>query len=139
MKILLTGSSGMLGSNINFYAARKFNIYGVYLHKPNPELSEQCRLDLCDSCGVGLLLDAVRPDAIIHCAAFTNVDECESNLGLARSINAAATKGLVTAMRPGTRFIYISTDSVFDGRRGFYSEADSPHPLNNYALTKLEG
>lgn len=70
----------------------------------------------------------------------TDVDYCEENYDESRKVNAVVTEHLVKASRAlKTKIIYVSTDSVFDGRRGMYMEEDPPNPLNNYAETKYEG
>jgi dTDP-4-dehydrorhamnose reductase len=89
---------------------------------------------------IGRLLDDVQPDWVIHCAALANVDVCEQQPELAESLNADLPGKIAreTAQR-GMPMVQISTDAVFDGTRGNYSEADVPHPLNVYAETKLAG
>ena len=138
-KLLITGSSGMLGSNIVSELGEKYEVFGTYKNFPNPTLKNQVKIDLTDLDRVRTMVDSVNPDFVVHCVALTNVDACEENYILARATNAFATKNLVSSLRSETRFIYISTDSIFDGKRGKYSEANIPHPLNNYAKSKLEG
>lgn len=138
-KVLLTGSSGLLGSNYNFEFRNKYEIFGVYKNYPNPEIKNQFRADLIKKEEVAKIANALTPDLIIHCAALTNLDLCEDNYSLAYETNVGATLNLLMAFNAKTRFIYISTDSVFDGTRGNYRETDLPSPLNNYAKTKLEG
>ena len=76
----------------------------------------------------------------MHCAAATNVDWCEDNPKQAEAINVQATADLAEiAAALNARFVYISTDSVFDGKRGDYAETDEPAPLNVYARSKLAG
>jgi len=129
----------MLGGNIAAEFSRKFEISGVYRNHPNTRLLKQYRLDLADPAGVIRLSRQLQPDAIIHCAAFTDVEACEENYELAHNCNALTARNLLSAFGRQIKFIYISTDSVFDGRKGDYSEMDTPSPLNNYAKTKLEG
>lgn len=138
-RLLVTGSSGMLGSNIVFHAKDGYEVYGVYNSVPNHELTNQFRIDIKDHDKIKDALDSIRPDFIIHCAALTNVELCEHDYNLARATNALAAGNLVNAAGHRVRFIYISTESVFDGHRGRYSESDEPSPLNNYGRTKLEG
>ena len=77
---------------------------------------------------------------LIHCAAATDVDWCEQNEAEAFQLNVEASRRLAAAAkRSGWRFVYISTDSVFDGRSGNYHESDVPQPLNAYARSKLAG
>jgi dTDP-4-dehydrorhamnose reductase len=138
-KLLVTGCSGMLGGNLVFALQGRYDLYGIYNTSANPELRQSFQLDLTDTDRLGDIVAEIRPDAVVHCAALTNVDACEDDYVLARRINALASRNLVEASGSQTRFIYISTDSVFDGRRGGYSETDLPSPLNSYAKSKLEG
>lgn len=86
------------------------------------------------------LLLELRPDTIIHCAAATNLDWCESHAEESEQLNVHASSLLSEIARDlKAQFIYISTDAVFDGTRGNYSEMDKPCPLNVYARTKLAG
>lgn len=84
---------------------------------------------LCEGCDYA---------AIIHAAAMSRPDACESSPARAFAVNVEGTRILMDSMAPDTRFIYISTDMVFDGSRGDYSECDSTEALNVYARTKLE-
>lgn len=138
--ILLTGSTGILGcaikqhfdqTGIEFVAATR--AAGIL------EDTRTVKLELRSCSSIRNAVNRVRPDWILHCAAITNVDFCENNLELAREVNVTATAELAqTATRCGARLLYISTDSVFDGHVGGYSEEDVPDPLNYYARTKLE-
>ena len=92
----------------------------------------------------GETIDAIRrirPDIVIHAAAYTEVDECESHIELAHSVNGGGTKNVASACRElGSKMVYISTDYVFDGRKsGAYSEEDPTCPINTYGRSKLEG
>jgi dTDP-4-dehydrorhamnose reductase len=83
---------------------------------------------------------SLRPTRIVHCAAATNVDWCEEHPQEASVINAHASGVLgELAQELGAQLIYISTDAVFDGKRGHYRETDAPAPLNVYAESKLQG
>lgn len=77
-------------------------------------------------------------DVIVHCAAEVNLSLCEKDWAVAELANVTSTS-LLTSNLSFDRFIYISTDSVFDGSKGNYTETDQTHPLNNYALSKLKG
>ncbi len=138
-KLLITGSSGMLGSNIVHELGNHYELYGIDHGTANPELQNQFQADLRSPAKLIEAIDKIRPDFVVHCAAITDVDICEDNYALARETNAIATKHLISAVGSKTRVIYISTDSVFDGVKGNYSEVDIPSPLNNYAKSKIEG
>jgi dTDP-4-dehydrorhamnose reductase len=82
----------------------------------------------------------VKPDSIIHCAAATNVDWCEDHPQETELVNVGASSHLAAiASQLSARFLYVSTDSVFEGKQGNYTEADEPAPLNIYAKSKLCG
>lgn len=97
-------------------------------------------MDITDGKAVQRILDKVKPDTVIHTAAETDVDKCENNKNYALRINAEGTKILASACsRVDARIIYVSTDYVFDGEKGLYTEVDEPNPINQYGLTKLMG
>ena len=82
---------------------------------------------------------AVAPDVVVHTAAETNVDRCETERDLAWKINVDGTASVVEGcVRAGAKLVLMSTDYVFDGAKGDYGEADEPKPINFYGLTKLE-
>jgi dTDP-4-dehydrorhamnose reductase len=86
------------------------------------------------------LLEKIRPTAIIHCAAATDVDWCEDHPNEAYELNATVSGELASmAAELGARFVYVSTDAVFDGNKGNYCEQDQPAPLSAYARSKWHG
>jgi dTDP-4-dehydrorhamnose reductase len=86
------------------------------------------------------VIEKARPDCVINCAAMTNVDECERNPDQARSINIKGVENLAKICSfMGVRLVHVSTDSIFDGKTGGYSEESKPMPINTYARTKVEG
>jgi len=140
-KILITGGSGLLGSNIVRMVARDFETCATYYSHP-AQLSG-CTfipLDIRDERQTLSVLEKIEPELVIHTAALIDVDYCEEHPDEAWSINVQGTENVVRASRKvGAEFIYISTDSVFDGEKGMYVEECTPHPINVYARTKLEG
>lgn len=86
------------------------------------------------------VLEEFEPDVIIHTAALANADLCEQRRSIAYEVNVAATAHLAQCAEDlGCRFLYISTDLVFDGQHGHYTETDLPHPLSYYGESKLRG
>ena len=86
------------------------------------------------------LIDESKPDAVIHCAALANVDQCERDQDLAFRLNAELPGKLAKlTSKLGLKLVQISTDSVFDGKTGNYVESDITNPLNIYAKSKLAG
>ena len=85
------------------------------------------------------VLDQVQPDWVIHCAALANLDECEEDPAFAEIMNSELPGEVARATVGRARLVHISTDAVFDGSQGGYSEEDEPNPLNVYSRTKLAG
>lgn len=141
-RILVTGASGLLGANLALLArARGMAVTALHGRHPfQAEGIESRPLELADEASIGAALDEARPRWVVHCAAATGVDWCEDHPDEAERINAAASGALArAAARVGARLAYVSTDSVFDGERGGYTEDDDPAPLNAYARSKLWG
>ncbi|MDD3420531.1 MAG: dTDP-4-dehydrorhamnose reductase [Candidatus Gastranaerophilales bacterium] len=132
MKVLVTGANGMLGSDL----CPKFREEGF-------EVIATCsqNLDITDYEQVKTVLNNEKPDIVVHCAAYTNVDGAEKNLEKACLINVTGTENVAkTAGVIGAIFVYISTDYVFDGtKKEPYKPDDKPNPINNYGYTKLQG
>ena len=99
------------------------------------------RLDISDRDAVTRMLDETRPDAVLNCAAYTNVDGAESESEAAYAANSAGPENLaVGCFNTGARFVTISTDYVFDGSNtGFYTEENRPNPQGVYGRSKIEG
>jgi len=138
-KILITGGSGLLGCTISKLAARKFDVYATYnRNKIEMDNVSFFKADLTKRDDADKIKD-IRPDIVVHCAAMTNVDYCEGHADEARSHNVDASVYVAEAAKAcGAYLVHISTDSVFDGEKGGYSEIDEPRPINTYGKTKLE-
>lgn len=142
MKILITGAAGMLGTALLEKFSDSHAVIATDLHKGyGKEGVVWKRLDILNKPELVNFLEQEVPDVVIHCAAIVNVDECEINPSLAWGVHVEATANIAeTISQWGARLIYVSSDSVFNGRQPVpYSEEDSPAPLNVYAKTKLEG
>lgn len=141
MRLLVTGASGLLGVNLAYEAAKDHKVVGVVNTRVfKSETFEVRQADLLAPKAIPQLLDENQPDWMIHCAAMANVDECEKNPDLAYLTNAELPGEIARQVAPrGISLIYISTDAVFDGVKGDYSEEDEPKPLSTYAKTKLIG
>jgi dTDP-4-dehydrorhamnose reductase len=140
MKILITGASGLLGEKLAKFALKRgFEVYGTYMSNPT-SLGNPIKLDLTDTVAVLSLCEKTRPDIIIACAAITDVDLCEREKNLATAVNSEAAGDLAQASKAiGAHLVYVSTDYVFDGRKGRYDEEDEPKPINHYGYSKLLG
>ena len=142
-KILITGSNGLLGQKIvyNLKQRKDVDLYATSIgaNRLLDKLGYTYRsLDITDQNKVSDILSEINPDVIINTAAMTNVDACEHNKEKCWKINVDAVKYLVEASSKfNTHFIHLSTDFVFDGKAGPYSETDEPNPLHYYAEAKL--
>ncbi|MGC9104792.1 MAG: dTDP-4-dehydrorhamnose reductase [Candidatus Methanodesulfokora sp.] len=138
--MLVTGAGGLLGSKIVRLAVeRGHEVYSGYRNH-EPPAGQKLKIDMMKGDEVLKTVEKVRPDVIIHCAALTDVDLCEKERDLALAVNAEGTRMLAEAAdRTGAHLIYISTDYVFDGRKGMYKEEDEPNPVNFYGYTKMLG
>lgn len=140
-RILVTGASGLLGLNFSQEMMGKHEIVGVdrgtLVHPPFRVL----RKNLIEADAMDLLLDEAQPDWVVNCAALADLDACEDNPDLARSLNVDVPRRLARACKErNISFVHISTDAVFDGEKdGAYTEDDAPNPLGIYAKTKLDG
>ena len=137
--ILVTGASGLLGANLARHYAKVSKCHGWYGSNPvNIAGVESQQIDITDHDAVTSAIALIQPDTIIHCAAATNVEWCEKNPELAKKINEDATGFLAKASADiGAKFVFTSTDSVFNGKAGNYSESAIPDPLNSYASGKV--
>ncbi len=140
-RILITGASGLLGANLVLDLAGRYEVVAASHRQPIELEGVQCfQADLGQPGAAKALLEAVVPDWVIHCAAATDVDACEASPDTAFGLNRDMAGWVAEATQAaGARLAHISTDAVFDGRRGGYQEADAPRPINVYGRTKLEG
>lgn len=143
MKILITGAYGLLGKKVaNLFSVEKS--FEVFAFVRNELLSNNIvnvqyySVDLVDLAALQKVLDEIKPEVIIHCAANVNLIDCEKNSDYTQKLHVISTTVLSQSLGL-KKFIYISTDSVFDGKKGGYLECDEVCPLNNYARTKWEG
>lgn len=140
-KILITGGSGLLGTNWALYIKDKFSVT-LILHKLKifiPNINNKVEpLDTVENCL--LLLKKHQPDIVINTAGLTNVEECEMKPNLAKETNVDLPKNLAIACnRQKVKFVHISTDHIFKGDQKFYTERSMTYPLNSYAKSKLLG
>lgn len=143
MKTLITGAYGLLGDKVVGQIAKDpaYKVIGLVrneIFENNIKGVEYVSVDLTDTIALNKMLKLLRPDLIIHCAANVNLVDCEINRKYTFDLHVSATKTL-SACYGLKKFIYISTDSVFDGKTGDYNENSFTNPLNYYAKTKLDG
>lgn len=132
MKVLVTGASGQLGKDI--VAKLKHSGHEVVA-------TDRETLDITDAAACQLFLQQSRPEAVLHCAAYTAVDRAEEEVELAYVVNTAGTRNMVVASeRVGAKFCYISTDYVFNGCSDSpYHEYDNTNPQSIYGKSKRAG
>src|SRR3954468_2010644 len=125
MQALITGGGGQLASDLQELLgddARSFS---------------HAELDIADSAALDRAFDEVQPDVVFNCAAFHNVDVCETEPDAAWACNVRAVRDMA---QRGPKLVHLSTHYVFDGERGKpYGEYDAPSPGSVYAITKLAG
>ncbi len=143
-RLLVTGASGLLGLNLALQARDRYDVTGTLRRErlaPGAKAPfTPIYTDLAQPGSVERALDEAAPDVVIHTAALTDIDQCEARPEEAQALNADLPEALAkAAARRGCAFVHISTDAVFDGRRGGYDENDAPCPINVYARTKLDG
>lgn len=132
MRVLVTGVKGQLGHDVmDELAAKGIEGIGVDVEE----------MDITDAGACQRVIKEAKPDAVIHCAAYTAVDAAEDNADLCRRINGEGTRNVAQACKEAdTKLMYISTDYVFDGQGTRPWEPDDErHPLNVYGQTKYEG
>jgi dTDP-4-dehydrorhamnose reductase len=141
MRILVTGASGLLGLNMALEASRQHEVFGsVNNNVIKTTEFTVIQSDFTVPGALERLLDECQPEWVINCAALANLDACEANPALAEQLNSELPEKLANYVaKGGARLVHISTDAVFDGKRGDYTEQDEPNPLSLYARTKLEG
>jgi dTDP-4-dehydrorhamnose reductase len=132
MNVFITGAGGQVGRALSTSQwPEGFDII--------PQ-SEQ-ELDITSSNDINTAFEALVPDIIINCAAYTAVDQAEQDVVTANAVNCQAVENLsVACVKSGIPLIHLSTDYVFDGsKKGSYTETDKPVPMNVYGVSKLEG
>lgn len=141
MKLLITGASGLLGINLAQETMSEYEVLGVDRGKLVNAPFKVLKADLLDSGIVNSILDSVRPNWLINCAALADLDACENNPDLARRLNIDLPAQMAKACKArNISLVHISTDAVFDGEKdGFYTEEDLPNPIGVYSQTKREG
>jgi len=131
MRILITGSNGQLGRSIIKYKPKEIEIFSLTKQEFNLINQDQCKM----------IIEGIRPNWIINCAAYTNVDKAENEYRIAHEVNTLAPSFLTECVdNVNGKLLHISTDYVFNGMQSKpYKPFDKTNPLNNYGLTKAKG
>lgn len=140
-RFLITGASGLLGLNLALQAQERGEVFGtVYSHELTNVPFKVIQADLKDERELTACIDEAKPDIIFNCAALANLEACEIDPVSARELNVTLPERLaIISQHRSIQLVHFSTDAVFDGQKGNYSENDQPNPLSVYAKTKLEG
>jgi dTDP-4-dehydrorhamnose reductase len=142
VRLLITGGGGLMGSKVAEVAAVQGHVVFFGYHREHQESGhgKGIKFDLMDHASIVEAVSLSQPEVVIHTAALTDVDRCEIDKDIAYRVNVLGTKVLCEAAREmGAFTIYASTDYVFDGTRGMYSEEDKPNPINYYGYSKFLG
>ncbi|MCK4223904.1 MAG: dTDP-4-dehydrorhamnose reductase [candidate division Zixibacteria bacterium] len=142
-RVLITGANGLLGQKLCRDFSSSHKVIATDLHPQNfvsfPNFSYE-KLDLTDRRAFEFHVRFYNPKVVINAAAYTDVDGCEINKDQAWAVNVGGVKNLVKVCQEHKiRLIHLSTDYIFEGEKGPYSEDDPPHPVSFYGETKLEG
>jgi len=129
---VVTGAGGLVGQAVSQYCQLSGDEVLSY---------DRQSLNIADDVLVEAIVEKERPDAVINCAAWTDVDGCEFDPARAYAVNATGPENLANAsLRVGAVLVTISTDYVFDGKKeGFYTQRDAPNPESAYGISKLAG
>ncbi|MGB0882106.1 MAG: SDR family oxidoreductase [Vicingaceae bacterium] len=144
MRILITGSNGLLGQKLIYLLSGKSNLQLLATSKGENRIHKKegyqyQSLNITNENEVLAIVADFKPDVIINTAAMTNVDACETDKELCWDLNVNAVKCLIEASElNNVHLIHLSTDFVFDGESGPYKETDEPNPLSYYGESKYE-
>jgi dTDP-4-dehydrorhamnose reductase len=142
MRVLITGATGLLGAEVVKHFRKNWHQVLECSRAPLTVVdSHRASMDITDPDQVEAIFDAFRPEVVVHCAAKTNVDACETDPQEAYRVNTFGTEVIAAhCQRVGAACVYISTDYVFDGAKGApYHEYDAPNPLSVYGRSKYLG
>ncbi len=138
MKIFISGASGLVGGNcLQYFTQQKAKVLGTYFSFPVAGIQYFNTLQVDDPKNADI--HSFNPDVIVHCGAMTHVDACETAVEESYNKTVQSTINLLQiAKKTNAKIVYLSTDYVFDGQQGPYSEHDAVNPLSIYAKHKLE-
>jgi dTDP-4-dehydrorhamnose reductase len=137
-RLLVVGATGGLGSKLMELGAGRFEMFGTY-NRHAADGRNMVPMDACNRDGVLKAIKSAKPDCVIDTHALTNLDYCESHQEEAWNVNVNGSRNVADACREvGCKYIFLSTDNVFDGKKASYSEEDETNPINHYAKTKVE-
>ncbi len=142
MRVLIVGASGFIGQ----YLVRRLNetlgheVVGTFLSRaPEDDGNSWHRVELTDAAGLEQVFRLAQPEVVVHLAAIADVRTAERDQDRATAVNVAATSSIARLSdRHGAKLVFVSTEYVFGGERGYYREDDAPAPTSHYGQTKWE-
>lgn len=149
MKVLITGANGLLGQHlVKLLLEKNYQVFATGKGAARFSISQDQQqyqqhsyyeMDITDAQSVARVFAITQPEVVVHAAAMTQVDDCELDPGQCERTNVQGTAHVLTEAEIYSRhFIYISTDFVFDGEKGNYSEDDDLKPVSYYGFTKMQ-
>ncbi len=139
MRILVIGGTGVIGYNLMKYLKNTNDVHYTFLTNKISEPNGY-ELNITNKENTVNLISKIKPEIVIHTAALTNVDRCETEKQLANSINIEGTKNVVEgAKKSKSKIIFLSTSAVFSGNKKENFEDDATDPISNYGITKADG
>ena len=140
-KLMIFGGSGFVGGNMTKIAQEKG--WKVYIadnfFRPGLDDLEWITVNITDKTAVGKVIDEVVPDAVVNVAAIADIDKAEREKELTWSVNVEGAKNIAeSCAKNGIKYVFFSSDAVFDGKSSGYTEEDQPNPVNYYGKTKAE-
>jgi dTDP-4-dehydrorhamnose reductase len=145
MKVLITGANGLLGQHLTkLLLSQNYQVVATSRGESRLPFEPSANytyhsMDIANALETFTIMSLEKPDVVVHAAAMTNVDECELRPQHCERINVQGTSQVLTdAESFSSHFIYISTDFVFDGEKGNYTEDEDPRPISLYGFTKLQ-
>ena len=142
MRVLIVGASGFIGQYLvrHLTAIPDYAIVGTFWSRsPQDGLIAWRQVELTDSAALEQVFRIAQPDVVVHLAAMADVGTAERNPQLATAVNVTATSTIAHLCQlHAARLVFVSTEYVFDGRRGYYREDEPPNPTTHYGLTKYQ-
>jgi len=141
-RLIVTGYGGFVAGSVIWQARHAWELHALSRSLPARQRPgfRSYQFDICDAPRMAALFDEAMPDAVIHTAALADIDFCQAHREEAERVNVGGTRVLARlCAERGVKLVFCSTDSVFDGIRGMYTEADQPAAVNWYAETKIRG
>jgi dTDP-4-dehydrorhamnose reductase len=141
-RLVVTGATGFVAGSVISQAGSDWEVHAFSRGATLKRFAGEAwhRFDLNDKAELTRRMDSVAPDAVIHAAAIAGIDHCMAHKDEARQANVETTARLAAlSAERGAKMVFVSSDNVFDGKRGMYAETDATAPVNFYGQTKVAG